>query len=150
MRPWSPSIRRRIAFGIVWKAIADGLKLRHENRSWFISRAFQAELRFLRMNSRPFFILAQGATVASNASGTPSRNSAFGPIPTPTQMTSTMPSRNSVTDRTITGASSSTNSDGQPGFDRTSLAKAPLHEYTQSTAQEIPGDTIWLGSLCLV
>ena len=37
----------RASFGGVGKAIASGLKLRHDNGSQFISRAFQAELRFL-------------------------------------------------------------------------------------------------------
>jgi len=41
----------RASFGGVGKAIADGLKLRHDNGSQFISRAFQAELRFLGMDS---------------------------------------------------------------------------------------------------
>ena len=42
---------RRTAFGSVGQAIAGGLKLRHDNGSQFISRAFQAELRFLGMDS---------------------------------------------------------------------------------------------------
>ncbi len=48
----------RAAFGSVGQAIAGGLKLRHDNGSQFISRAFQAELRFLGMDSRPSFVRA--------------------------------------------------------------------------------------------
>ena len=48
----------RASFGGVGKAIADGLKLRHDNGSQFISRAFQAELRFLGMDSSPSFVRA--------------------------------------------------------------------------------------------
>lgn len=48
----------RMAFGGVGKAIATGLKLRHDNGSQFVSRAFQAELRFLGMASSPSFVRA--------------------------------------------------------------------------------------------
>ena len=48
----------RASFGGVGKAIATGLKLRHDNGSQFISRAFQAELRFLGMDSSPSFVRA--------------------------------------------------------------------------------------------
>ena len=48
----------RAAFGGVDKAIAAGLKLRHDNGSQFVSRAFQAELRFLGMDSSPSFVRA--------------------------------------------------------------------------------------------
>jgi transposase InsO family protein len=48
----------RAAFGSVGQAIAGGLKLRHDNGSQFISRAFQAELRFLGMDSSPSFVRA--------------------------------------------------------------------------------------------
>ena len=48
----------RASFGGVGKAIAAGLKLRHDNGSQFISRAFQAELRFLGMDSSPSFVRA--------------------------------------------------------------------------------------------
>ena len=48
----------RTAFGGVGKALAAGLKLRHDNGSQFISRAFQAELRFLGMDSSPSFVRA--------------------------------------------------------------------------------------------
>lgn len=48
----------RTSFGGVGKAIAVGLKLRHDNGSQFISRAFQAELRFLGMDSSPSFVRA--------------------------------------------------------------------------------------------
>lgn len=48
----------RTAFGHVGNAIAAGLKLRHDNGSQFISRAFQAELRFLGMDSSPSFVRA--------------------------------------------------------------------------------------------
>jgi transposase InsO family protein len=48
----------RSSFGGVGKAIAAGLKLRHDNGSQFISRAFQAELRFLGMDSSPSFVRA--------------------------------------------------------------------------------------------
>lgn len=48
----------RASFGGVGKAIASGLKLRHDNGSQFISRAFQAELRFLGMDSSPSFVRA--------------------------------------------------------------------------------------------
>ena len=48
----------RASFGGVGRAIATGLKLRHDNGSQFISRAFQAELRFLGMDSSPSFVRA--------------------------------------------------------------------------------------------
>ena len=48
----------REAFGRVGHAIAGGLKLRHDNGSQFVSQAFQAELRFLRMDSSPSFVRA--------------------------------------------------------------------------------------------
>jgi putative transposase len=48
----------RTAFGSVGQAIATGLKLRHDNGSQFVSRAFQAELRFLGMDSSPSFVRA--------------------------------------------------------------------------------------------
>lgn len=48
----------RMAFGSVGEAIAAGLKLRHDNGSQFVSRAFQAELRFLGMESSPSFVRA--------------------------------------------------------------------------------------------
>lgn len=48
----------RTAFGNVGHAIAGGLKLRHDNGSQFISQAFQAELRFLGMDSSPSFVRA--------------------------------------------------------------------------------------------
>lgn len=48
----------REAFGGVGKAIAAGLKLRHDNGSQFVSRAFQAELKFLGMDSSPSFVRA--------------------------------------------------------------------------------------------
>ena len=48
----------RASFGGVGKAIATGLKLRHDNGSQFISRAYQAELRFLGMDSSPSFVRA--------------------------------------------------------------------------------------------
>ena len=48
----------RASFGGVGKALATGLKLRHDNGSQFISRAFQAELRFLGMDSSPSFVRA--------------------------------------------------------------------------------------------
>lgn len=48
----------RTAFGGVTKAIASGLKLRHDNGSQFISRAYQAEVRFLGMESSPSFVRA--------------------------------------------------------------------------------------------
>ena len=48
----------REAFGSVGTAIAAGLKLRHDNGSQFVSRAFQAELRFLGMESSPSFVRA--------------------------------------------------------------------------------------------
>ena len=48
----------RAAFGSVGQAIAGGLKLRHDNGSQFVSRAFQAELRFLGMDSSPSFVRA--------------------------------------------------------------------------------------------
>jgi transposase InsO family protein len=48
----------RASFGGVGKAIATGLKLRHDNGSQFISRAFQSELRFLGMDSSPSFVRA--------------------------------------------------------------------------------------------
>ena len=48
----------RASFGGVGRAIAAGLKLRHDNGSQFISRAFQAELRFLGMDSSPSFVRA--------------------------------------------------------------------------------------------
>lgn len=48
----------RASFGGVGKAIAAGLKLRHDNGSQFVSRAFQAELRFLGMDSSPSFVRA--------------------------------------------------------------------------------------------
>jgi putative transposase len=47
----------RTAFGGVEHAIAGGL-LRHDNGSQFISQAFQAELRFLGMDSSPSFVRA--------------------------------------------------------------------------------------------
>lgn len=46
----------REAFGRVGHAIAGGLKLRHDNGSQFVSQAFQAELRFLGMDSSPSFV----------------------------------------------------------------------------------------------
>ncbi len=48
----------RKAFGSVAQAIAAGVKLRHDNGSQFVSRAFQAELRFLGMESSPSFVRA--------------------------------------------------------------------------------------------
>jgi putative transposase len=48
----------RKAFGSVEKGIAADLKLRHDNGSQFVSRAFQAELRFLGMESSPSFVRA--------------------------------------------------------------------------------------------
>jgi transposase InsO family protein len=48
----------RTAFGSVEHAIAGGLKLRHDNGSQFVSQAFQAELRFLGMDSSPSFVRA--------------------------------------------------------------------------------------------
>ena len=48
----------RNAFGSVEKGVAEGLKLRHDNGSQFVSRAFQAELRFLGMESSPSFVRA--------------------------------------------------------------------------------------------
>lgn len=48
----------RMAFGSVGAAIAAGLQLRHDNGSQFVSRAFQAELRFLGMESSPSFVRA--------------------------------------------------------------------------------------------
>lgn len=48
----------RMAFGSVGKAIAADLKLRHDNGSQFISRAYQAELKFLGMQSSPSFVRA--------------------------------------------------------------------------------------------
>ena len=48
----------RTAFGGVDRATAAGLKLRHDNGSQFVSRAFQAELRFLGMASSPSFVRA--------------------------------------------------------------------------------------------
>jgi hypothetical protein len=48
----------RASFGGVGKTIATGLKLRHDNGSQFISRAYQAELRFLGMDSSPSFVRA--------------------------------------------------------------------------------------------
>ena len=48
----------RKAFGSVEKSVAEGLKLRHDNGSQFVSRAFQAELRFLGMESSPSFVRA--------------------------------------------------------------------------------------------
>ena len=48
----------RTAFGSVGAAIAGGLKLRHDNGSQFVSRAFQDELRFLGMDSSPSFVRA--------------------------------------------------------------------------------------------
>jgi transposase InsO family protein len=48
----------RASFGSVGKAIATGLKMRHDNGSQFISRAYQAELRFLGMDSSPSFVRA--------------------------------------------------------------------------------------------
>ena len=48
----------RKAFGSVEKGIAAGLKLRHDNGSQFVSHAFQAELRFLGMESSPSFVRA--------------------------------------------------------------------------------------------
>jgi transposase InsO family protein len=48
----------RASFGGVGKALTAGLKLRHDNGSQFISRAFQAELRFLGMDSSPSFVRA--------------------------------------------------------------------------------------------
>ena len=56
MRPLHQACRA--AFGGVDKAIAAGLKLRHDNGSQFVSRAFQAELRFLGMDSSPSFVRA--------------------------------------------------------------------------------------------
>lgn len=48
----------RTAFDGVGHAIAAGLKLRHDNGSQFISRAYQAELRFLGMETSPSFVRA--------------------------------------------------------------------------------------------
>ena len=48
----------RASFGGGGKAIAAGLKLRHDNGSQFIPRAYQAELRFLGMDSSPSFVRA--------------------------------------------------------------------------------------------
>lgn len=48
----------RAAFGSVGKAIAAGLQLRHDNGSQFVSRAYQAELKFLGMESSPSFVRA--------------------------------------------------------------------------------------------
>jgi len=48
----------RTAFGSVGMAIASGLKLRHDNGSQFVSRAYQAELKFLGMASSPAFVRA--------------------------------------------------------------------------------------------
>ena len=48
----------RAAFGGVGSAIAAGLALRHDNGSQFISRAYQAELKFLGMDSSPSFVRA--------------------------------------------------------------------------------------------
>ena len=48
----------RASFGGVGKAIAAGLKLRHDNGSQFISRAYQAELRFLGMDYSHSFVRA--------------------------------------------------------------------------------------------
>ena len=48
----------RTAFGSVAMAIAAGLKLRHDNGSQFTSRAYQAELKFLGMETSPSFIRA--------------------------------------------------------------------------------------------
>lgn len=48
----------RAAFGGVTKAIASGLKLRHDNGSQFVSRAYQAEVSFLGMDSSPSFVRA--------------------------------------------------------------------------------------------
>lgn len=48
----------RTSFGSVEKAIAAGLKLRHDNGSQSVSRAYQAELRFLGIESSPSFVRA--------------------------------------------------------------------------------------------
>lgn len=48
----------RTAFGSVSQAISAGLKLRHDNGSQFVSRAYQAEIRFLGMESSPSFVRA--------------------------------------------------------------------------------------------
>ncbi len=46
----------RHAFGRVGQAIAGGLQIRHDNGSQFVSRAFQAEIAFLGMDSSPSFV----------------------------------------------------------------------------------------------
>jgi transposase InsO family protein len=43
---------------VIRQAIAAGLKLRHDHGSPFVSRAFQAELRFLGLESSPAFVRA--------------------------------------------------------------------------------------------
>jgi transposase InsO family protein len=43
---------------VIRQAIAAGLKLRHDHGSQFVSRAFQAELRFLGLESSPAFVRA--------------------------------------------------------------------------------------------
>jgi transposase InsO family protein len=48
----------RTAFGSVGMAIAADLKVRHDNGSQFVSRAYQAELRFLGMETSPSFVRA--------------------------------------------------------------------------------------------
>jgi len=48
----------RTAFGAVGAAVAAGLKLRHDHGSQFISRAYQAELRFLGIEPSPAFVRA--------------------------------------------------------------------------------------------
>lgn len=48
----------RMAFGSVGKAIAIGLKVRHDNGSQFTSRVYQAELKFLGIESSPAFVRA--------------------------------------------------------------------------------------------
>ena len=48
----------RTSFGSVGMVIAAGLQIRHDNGSQFVSRAYQAELKFLGMESSPAFVRA--------------------------------------------------------------------------------------------
>ena len=78
LEPINQAVRAR--FGEVEQGLAAGLALRHDHGTQYMSRAFQAELAFLGIESNPSFVRQPERNGTPNASCGPSRSSCSGSV----------------------------------------------------------------------
>ncbi len=66
LEPVRQAVRER--FGAFARDVAAGLRLRHDHGSQYVSHHFQAEIRFLGIESSPAFVREPEGTAARSAS----------------------------------------------------------------------------------